>query len=267
MTFEVSLSAASRQQVTVDVQTSDGTATSGTDYRSVSRKLIFPPNSRSPQRFGVLVYDDQELEPDETFTVTLTNPTGATLGDATATGTIKNDGDAAAKLTASDIGDTKATLTIGGHTDSWWYRGQDSGTSQWGTCTAVTAGATAVGISGLTAARTYDYTAYSDSTCTTKLATVEFRTLAPEGTPTVSVSDARRYEDETWMTFEVSLSAASRDTVTVDVQDVGWDGHERGGLQVRIAEADLSSRTAGVRSTFLCWCTTTRSSSRTRPSR
>ena len=30
-------------------------------------------------------------EPDETFTVTLTNPTGATLGDATATGTIRND--------------------------------------------------------------------------------------------------------------------------------------------------------------------------------
>ena len=39
----------------------------------------------------MLVYDDQELEPDETFTVTLTTPTGATLGDAAATGTIRND--------------------------------------------------------------------------------------------------------------------------------------------------------------------------------
>ena len=37
------------------------------------------------------VYDDSEIEPDETLTLTLTNPTGATLGDAVATGTIKND--------------------------------------------------------------------------------------------------------------------------------------------------------------------------------
>ena len=127
MTFEVSLSAASRQQVTVEVYTSDGTATRGTDYRSASRKLTFPPNSTNPQHFPVLVYDDQELEPDETFTVTLTNPTGATLGDATATGTIKNDGDTAAKLTASDIGDTTATLTISGHTDSWVVPGPGLG--------------------------------------------------------------------------------------------------------------------------------------------
>ena len=39
----------------------------------------------------VRVHDDQDPEPDETFTVTLTNPVGATLGDATATGTIRND--------------------------------------------------------------------------------------------------------------------------------------------------------------------------------
>ena len=238
MTFEVSLSTPSRDTVTVDVQTSDGTATSGMDYRSVSRKLTFPPNSTAPQHANVLVYDDQDLEPDETFTVTLTNPTGATLGDATATGTIRNDGDTAAKLAASDIGDTTATLTISGHTDSWWYRGQDSGTSRWGTCTAVAAGSTAVGISGLTAVRTYEYTAYSDSTCTTKLAKVEFRTIAPLGTPKVSVSDVRKYEDETWMTFEVSLSTPSRDTVTVDVQTS--DGTATSGTDYRSVSRKLT---------------------------
>ena len=237
MTFEVSLSAPSRNTVTVDVQTSGGTATSGTDYRSESQRLTFSPNSRSPQHFGVLVYDDEDLEPDETLTVTLTNPTGATLGDATATGTITND-DTAAKLTASDIGDTTATLTISGHTDSWWYRGQDSGTSRWRTCTAVTAGTTAVDISGLTAARPYAYTAYSDSTCNTRLAKVEFRTLASEGTPTVSVSDERRYEDETWMTFVVSLSAASRETVTVDVHTS--DGTATSGTDYRSKSEELT---------------------------
>ena len=68
------------------------------------------------------LYDDQEHEPDETFTLTLTRATGATLGDATATGTIVDDGDTATTLTAGDIEDTTATLTIGGHADGWWYR-------------------------------------------------------------------------------------------------------------------------------------------------
>ena len=124
------------------------------------------------------VYDDQEPEPDETFTLTLTNPTGATLGDATATGTIVDDGDTAATLTASDIEHTTATLTIGGHTDGWWYRHREVGASRWGACTAVPAGTTAVGISGLMAVTDYEFTAYSDSACSTKLARVAFVTLA-----------------------------------------------------------------------------------------
>ena len=77
MRFVVSLSAASRDTVRVDVHTTDGTATSGTDYRAVSRTLIALPNRTEFEIHGhvhVLVYDDQELEPDETFTVTLTNP-------------------------------------------------------------------------------------------------------------------------------------------------------------------------------------------------
>ena len=223
MTFWVSLSAPSREQVTVDVHTSDGTATTGTDFRANSRTLTFAPNSREPQRLLVRLHDDQKTEPDEIFTVTLTNPTGATLGVATATGTIKND-DTAATLTASDIEDTTATLTIGGHTDGWWYKGKGYSRGFEGNvhpCTAVTAGTTSVSISGLTAAVSYDHQAYSDSTCSTRLAKVRFRTLAPEGTPTVSVSDAEVSEDGTWMQFWVSLSQPSREPVTVDVSTSG----------------------------------------------
>ena len=215
MHFSVSLSQASREPVTVDVHTSSGTATSGTDFSAKSETLTFPANSRG-RAFSVIVHDDQEPEPDETFTVTLTNPTNATLGDATATGTIKDDGDTAATLTPSDIEDTTATLTIGGHTDGWWYRGRSSGTSsQWGACTAVTAGTTAVSITGLKAMTTYKYWAYSDSGCSTKLANVKFGTLAPVGTPTVSISDAEASEDGTWIRFEVSLSQPSREEVWV----------------------------------------------------
>ena len=212
MFFLVSLSQPIRKQVTVDVRTSGGTATSGTDFEAVSQTLIIPANSSGRESVPVLVHDDQGPEPDETFTVTLTNPVNATLGDATATGTIRDDGDTAATLTPSDIEDTTATLTIGSHTDAWWYEGNAHA------CTAVTAGTAVVSISGLTTVTTYDYTAYSDSACSTKLARVEFRTLAPEGTPTVSVSDAEVSEDGSWMQFLVSLSQPSREEVTVDVR-------------------------------------------------
>ena len=219
MDFRVSLSQPSREPVTVDVSTSGGTATSGTDYRAESGTLTFPANSMEPKRLSVLVRDDQEPEPDETFTVTLTNPVGATLGDATATGTIRDDGDTEATLTANDIEDTTAILSISGHTDGWWYRGRSKGTSSpWGGCTAVTAGTTAVSLSGLTALTTYEYGAFSDSACSTKLANVEFRTIAPAGTPTVSVSDAEVSEDGKWMRFAVSLSQASRKEVRVQYE-------------------------------------------------
>ena len=219
MTFEVTLSRPSSEQVTVQLSTSDGTATSGTDFQAASWTVTFGPNWTGPYRVSLAVHDDQQIEPDETFSVTLTNPVGATLGDATATGTIRND-DTAATLTASDIEDTTATLTIGGHTDGWWYKGKGYSRGFEGNvhpCTAVTAGTTSVSISGLTAAVSYDHQAYSDSTCSTRLAKVRFRTLAPEGTPAVSVSDAEVSEDRTWMTFLVSLTQPSREQVTVDV--------------------------------------------------
>ena len=205
--FRVSLSAASDEEVTVRYATSSGTATSGSDFKAASGTLTFAPNS-TVKSVSVLVYDDSEIEPDETFTVTLTNPTGATLGDATGTATIRND-DTSATLTASNVGETTATLTISGHTGNWWYKGNVH------QCTAVPAGTATASISGLTAATAYDYKAYSDSTCATPLDDVKFRTLAPEGTPTVSVSDAQVSEDGTWMRFVVSLSAPSRNPVVV----------------------------------------------------
>ena len=229
ISFEVSLSQPSGERLTVEVATSSGTATSGADFRAVSRTVIFPAHSREPQLVLVKLRDDQTREPDETFTVTLTNPVGATLGDATATGTIRND-DTVATLTASGIGETSATLKIGGYTDGWWYEGGDYSTGigyngqAWRIyrrnvhpCTAVAAGTTAVSIGGLTSAMPYDYRAYSDSACSTRLAKVRFQTLAPEGTPTVSVSDAEVSEDGAWMDFTVSLSQGSRERVTVRV--------------------------------------------------
>ncbi|MDQ2106574.1 DUF4347 domain-containing protein, partial [Azospirillum isscasi] len=90
MTFTVSLSAASGKTVTVDYATSNGTATSGSDYSATSGSLTFNPGDTS-KTFTVTIAGDTTTESDETFTVTLSNASNATLGTATATGTISND--------------------------------------------------------------------------------------------------------------------------------------------------------------------------------
>ncbi|MYB29013.1 MAG: hypothetical protein F4X38_07720, partial [Acidimicrobiaceae bacterium] len=77
-------------EMTVDWTTSDGTATAGQDYTADSGTLRFAPGETS-KTITVDVLDDDVHEPDETFTVTLSNPTEASIGRATATGTIKDD--------------------------------------------------------------------------------------------------------------------------------------------------------------------------------
>ena len=88
--FVVTLSPASDQTVTVRYKTADGTADEGTDYRGVSRTLTFAPGN-TRQSIAVPTRDDALDEPDETFTVRLRNPIGATLEDGSATGTLIDD--------------------------------------------------------------------------------------------------------------------------------------------------------------------------------
>ena len=91
--FPVTLSAPSEQVVTVAFATADGTASSGADYTGASGTLTFEPGT-TRQTMEVATLDDETEEPEELFTVALTDPTGATLEDDTGTGTIgDNDGD------------------------------------------------------------------------------------------------------------------------------------------------------------------------------
>jgi hypothetical protein len=96
--FTVTLSAASTKTVTVDYATADGTATAPSDYAAASGKLTFQPGEKV-KTIPVGVVGDLAIEPDETFTVTLSNASGATIAKATATGTITND-DTASPVTA-----------------------------------------------------------------------------------------------------------------------------------------------------------------------
>jgi hypothetical protein len=88
--FAVTLSAAAAQPVTVDWATSDGSATAGSDYVADNGQIVIEPGQTSAD-IAVTAIGDGAVEGDETFNVTLSNPQQATLGRATAIGTIRND--------------------------------------------------------------------------------------------------------------------------------------------------------------------------------
>jgi hypothetical protein len=85
--FTVSLSAASSDEVRVDYATSDGTATDPDDYGAVSATLILAPGELSGQ-VDVPIVDDGLAEGSETFSLTLSNASGAIVTADTATATI-----------------------------------------------------------------------------------------------------------------------------------------------------------------------------------
>lgn len=88
--FTVSLSLAAATNVSVNFATANGSATAGSDYIATNGTLNFPVGVTS-RSFAVQVLGDTNIEPDETFTVTLSGPVNAALGSAVGTGTIIND--------------------------------------------------------------------------------------------------------------------------------------------------------------------------------
>ena len=88
--FSVTLSAASTSTVTVSFATANGTATAGTDYVAQTGTLSFTAGQTS-KTISVTVNGDTTVEPNETFLVNLSSPSGATLADAQGQGTITND--------------------------------------------------------------------------------------------------------------------------------------------------------------------------------
>jgi uncharacterized repeat protein (TIGR01451 family) len=101
MTFNVSLLPSNAVPVSVQFFTSDGTAAAGLDYLATNGTLVFPPGTTN-QTITVTLLPDALSESNETFTVTLVNPTNVLIGDSQATGTI-NDNDPSPTLTINDI--------------------------------------------------------------------------------------------------------------------------------------------------------------------
>lgn len=88
--FTVALDKAPSGPVTVAYSTSNGTATAGSDYVASSGTVTFAAGETS-KLVHVDISGDTVFEGNETFAITLSNASGASIADATAIGTIVND--------------------------------------------------------------------------------------------------------------------------------------------------------------------------------
>lgn len=89
LAFTASLTAPSATAITANFATSTGTA-AASDFTASSGTITFAPGQLT-QTINVPILGDTLLESDESFTLALSAPSGATLGNALATGTILND--------------------------------------------------------------------------------------------------------------------------------------------------------------------------------
>ncbi len=137
MEFTVSLTAPNSNTISVDYNTSDVTATAPDDYVATGGNLSFAPN-QTTQTISVDIVDNTFEEPDETFSLTLSNPIGATLSaHSAAIGTITDNdtlsiGDACGEPTfdaATEIGlFLWRDCTFGGSDQRWQMRITGGGT-------------------------------------------------------------------------------------------------------------------------------------------
>ena len=89
LAFAVTLSRAASGTVTVDYATADGSAQAGVDYTAASGTLTFRAGESS-RTIEVTALDDSHDEGEETFTLRLSNASGARVTDGEAIGTIEN---------------------------------------------------------------------------------------------------------------------------------------------------------------------------------
>ena len=85
--LSVTRSGGSNGDVTVDYATTDGTALAGSDYTATSGTLTWLSGDTTSQTITVPITNDAIVEPSETFTVDLTNPTLNSAADVTVLGT------------------------------------------------------------------------------------------------------------------------------------------------------------------------------------
>jgi hypothetical protein len=88
--FTLSQNLAATTDVTVTYATANGTAQAPADYTAISGTATIRAGTFSTA-ITVTVQSDTDFEPDETFTLNLSNPVGASILDGQGVGTITND--------------------------------------------------------------------------------------------------------------------------------------------------------------------------------
>ena len=234
--FTVSLSTTTSQVVTVDYATADSTAQAGSDYTSTSGTLNIAANTAGGT-ISVPVTDDTASEPQEVFKLVLSNPSNATIADGVGVGTI-SDNDGAPTLSINnvsaneDAGTIDFTVTLSttiaqavtvdyATADSTAQAGSDyTDTSGTLNIAANTAGGTiSVPVTDDASSEPQEVfkLVLSNPTNTTIADGLGVGTITDnDGPPTLSINNQNAGEAAGAMTFTVSMSAASGQTVTVD---------------------------------------------------
>ena len=229
MVFTVRLSEASSDEVVVDYGTADGTAEAGSDYSEATGKLTFAAETTAAQEIRVSIADDTvDEDEEETFTVTLSGATNATLAGGgttlSATGTIEDDDETAS---------TAVTLSV--DPASVAEEGSEREITVTGTLDqAPRAQATAVTVSvaGDTATAAADFVAVAD---------FELTIAAGErsGTGTFTLEPVDDEVDEADETVTVSGAAPGTDLSVTETQVTITDNDTRG-VTVKPTELKLT---------------------------
>ncbi len=236
MVFTVTKTGATSFPITVDYASSNGTAAAGSDYTATSGTLTIPAGSTTGT-ISVPITADAVTEPGETLTMTLTNPTGATLSTAAATGTIINDDGVPSVAIASNAalensgslvftitktGASTTDLTVDYTTSNGTATAGSDFTATSGTLT-ITAGATTGTITvPLTADTNYEndetflLTLSNPTDCfiTTSAATGTITNDDP--VPSLAVADVSVNEDSGPLIFTVTRTGNTNLPITVD---------------------------------------------------
>ncbi|HEX6187226.1 MAG TPA: FG-GAP-like repeat-containing protein [Pyrinomonadaceae bacterium] len=111
ISFNITLTNPSFQQISVTAATADRTAASGSDYVAKSSTVNIPAG-QTGVTFSVLALGDTLSEPHETFLVNLTSPTNASLARAQAIGTILDNDPAALLVDSSQRAIATDSITL-----------------------------------------------------------------------------------------------------------------------------------------------------------
>jgi|GEM_PF-1155064 len=239
-TFTVTLSQICEQTITVNYNTTNGTATAGSDYSSISSTtLTFNPGELT-KTIDVAILDDAVYEGNETFNITLSVPVNVTILDGTGIGTII-DNETIPTISINDVTTNPESNTTASFIVNLSHPSQQTITVNYNTANGTaTAGSDYSSISSTTLTfnpgeltKTIDVTILDDAvyegneTFNITLSVPVNATILDEtgiGTiidnetmPTISINDVTTNpESNTTATFTVTLSHTSEQIITVN---------------------------------------------------